>query len=124
MTSAPMMRIRTAAAVAVLGGGLTLTACGSDSSSGSADTPAGACQLGDTVEEPATEGGVPACASGSGAKTHTYPCYPTPGGPQQGSWYQVEYSDDNVLYGKPGGEWKAAESPAKPEQDLIQQIGC
>jgi hypothetical protein len=28
------------------------------------------------------------------------------------------------MYGKPGGEWRQAESPAKPEENLIQQIGC
>src|SRR5262249_25609995 len=81
MTLEPIMRIRTLAAVAVLGGGLALTACSSDSSGGdSAAVASGECQLGATVDTPSTPKGVPACAAKSGATTKTYPCYPTPGG--------------------------------------------
>ena len=71
MTSEPMARIRFLAAVAILGGGLTLTACSSDSSD-SSDGPgdsaavAGECKLGDTIDQPATKDGVPACASKPG----------------------------------------------------------
>jgi|SRR3954447_7106023 hypothetical protein len=125
MTNLTTTRIRTLAAVAVLGGGLTLTACSSDSSGGdTAAVTSGACKLGDTVGEPATKGGVPPCAANSDAKTHTYGCQPDPGAPPQGSWYTVEYSDGIVLYGKPGGEWTQAEGGGKPEPDVVQQIGC
>jgi len=119
------MRISTIAAIVVLGGGLSLTACSGDSSGG--DTGAvtsGACKLGDTVGQPATKNGVPPCAANSDAKTHRYGCYPDPGGAPQGSWYTVEYSDGIVLYGKPGGEWKQAEEAGKPQADEVQQIGC
>ena len=125
MTSESITRIRFLAAVAVLGGGLTLTACSSDSSSGAGDTAAvtGECKLGDTVDQPATKDGVPACADQPGVKTQTYACHP-PGGPAQGSWYEVENTNGTVMYGKPGGEWKQAESAGKPEPNLVQQIGC
>ncbi len=126
MTCEPITRIRFLAAVAILGGGLTLTACSSDSSGGSGDSGAvtGECKLGDTVDQPAAEDGVPACADEPGVKTHTYPCYPDPAAPAQGSWYQVQNTNGTVMYGKPGGEWKQAEGPGKPEQDLVEQIGC
>src|SRR5262245_20247770 len=119
----PIVRIGTLAVAALLGGGLTLPACSSDSSSESESDANGECQLGDTVEEPATEDGVPACAANADA-TQTYACFPEPGGPQQGSWYQVDQGGGNVLYGKPGGEWLQAESAEKPEPNLVEQIGC
>ena len=40
----------------------------------------------------------------------TYACHPAPGVPAQGSWYEVENTNGTVMYGKPGGEWKQAES--------------
>jgi hypothetical protein len=127
MTIEPIMRGCALAAVAVLGGGLTLAACSSNSSSGGPGDSAattGECKLGDTVDQPATKDGVPACADKPGVKTHTYPCYPEPGRQPQGSWYEVQNTNGTVMYGKPGGVWKQAESAAKPESDLIQQIGC
>jgi hypothetical protein len=126
MTSETITRIRFLAAVAVLGGGLSLTACSSSSSGGAGDSGAatGECPLGDPIDQPAGKGGVPACATKPGVKTHTYKCYPNPGGPPQGSWYEVVNTNGTVMYGKPGGVWKQAESAAKPEADLIQQIGC
>lgn len=126
MTSELMAGIRFLAAVAILGGGLTLTACSSDSSDGPGDSAAvaGECKLGATIDAPATKDGVPACASKPGVKTHAYPCYPDPGAAAQGSWYQVQNTNGTVMYGKPGGVWKQAESAQKPEPNLIQQIGC
>ena len=127
MTSGPTWRFRTIAAVAVLGGGLTLVACSSDSSSGVGDSAAasGECPLGDTVDQPASKDGVPACADKPGVKTKAYPCYPDgPGAAPQGSWYEVQNTNGTVMYGKPGGEWVQAESAGKPEQDLVEQIGC
>jgi len=129
MTSEPMARVRFLAAVAIMGGALTLTACSSDSSDssdGPGDSAAvtGECKLGDTVDQPATKDGVPACAAKPGVKTHAYPCHPDPGGPAQGSWYQVQNTNGTVMYGKPGGEWKQAESAQKPQPNLLQQIGC
>src|SRR5262245_66236567 len=104
MTSEPTLRFRAVAALAVLGGCLTFTACGG----GGGDTAAvnGECKLGDTVDQPATKDGVPACADQPGVKTKTYPCHPTdPDGPGVGSWYQVENTNGTVMYGKPGGKW-------------------
>jgi hypothetical protein len=126
MTSAPTMRIRTIAAVAVLGGGLTLTACSSSDSSGGGDTGAvtGQCKLGDTVDQPASKDGGPACADQPGVKTNTYPCYPTDPDVASGSWYEVQNTNGTVMYGKPGGQWVQAESFGKPEQDVVDQIGC
>jgi hypothetical protein len=126
MTSEPISRIRALAAVTMLGAGLTLTACSSSSSGGRGDSAAvtGECPLGATVDQPATKNGVPACATKPGVKTHRYHCYPDPGGPPKGSWYEVVNTNGTVMYGKPGGQWIQAESAAKPEQDLIQQMGC
>ena len=126
MTSGPTSRIRALAAVAVLGGGLALTACSSDSSDGAGDSAAtsGECQLGDTVDQPATKDGVPACADKPGVKTKTYPCYPNDPDVAEGSWYEVQNTNGTVMYGKPGGDWVQAESAGKPEQDLVEQIGC
>jgi hypothetical protein len=130
MTSQPILRFHTLAAVTILCGGLTLTACGSDSSDGPGDTAAvsGECKLGDTVDQPATTNGVPACADQPGVKTKTYPCHPPsdPGGDVgQGVWYKVVNTNGTVMYGKPGGKWVQAESAAgEPEEDLVQQIGC
>src|SRR5689334_3687930 len=106
MTSEPITSIRCLIAVAVLGAGLTLTACSSDSSGGTGDSAAttGECQLGESIDQPATKDGVPSCAQQPGVKTHTYNCYPDPGGPPQGSWYEVQNTNGTVMYGKPGGE--------------------
>ena len=126
MTSEPTSRVRTIAAVVILGGGLTLTACSSSSSVGRGDSGAvtGECPLGGTIDQPATKNGVPSCATEPGVKTHRYDCHPEPGGPPQGFWYEVQNTNGTVMYGKPGGQWKQAESATKPEQNLIQQIGC
>jgi hypothetical protein len=124
MTNEPILRFRTIAAVAILGGGLTLTACSSDSSdAGDKAAASGECKLGDTVDQPATKGGVPACADQPGVKTKSYPCHP-PGGQGQGVWHQVVNTNGTVMYGKPGGKWVQAENAGQPEQDLVEQIGC
>jgi hypothetical protein len=123
----PIARIRFLAAIAVLSAGVTLTACSSSDSSGSKGDSAaatGECQLGATIDQPTSKDGVPACAAKPGVKTHTYPCHPNPGAPAQGSWYEVQNTNGTVMYGKPGGQWIQAESAAKPEQNLIQQMGC
>jgi hypothetical protein len=126
MTAEPTLAVRVIAAVAVLGGVLTLTACSSSSSSGRGDSAAvtGECPLGGAVDQPATKNGVPVCATKPGVKTHKYPCHPDPGGPAQGYWYEVENTNGTVMYGKPGGQWHQAASADKPQQNLIQQIGC
>src|SRR5690349_19507531 len=118
MTSEPITRIRfLAAVVVVVGGGLTLTACSSDSSGGRGDSAAttGECALGDPIDQPTTKDGVPACATKPGVKTHRYKCYPDPGGPPHGWWYEVQNTNGTVMYGKPGGQWQQAETAAKPE---------
>jgi len=124
MTIQPILRLRTIAAVTVLGGCLTFAAC----SSGGGDTAAvnGECKLGDTVDQPATKDGVPECADQPGVKTTTRPCHSDdPDGPGAGSWYQVVNTNGTVMYGKPGGQWVQAErATGEPEADLVQQIGC
>jgi hypothetical protein len=128
MTSEPITRFRTIVTVAIVGGGLTLTSCSSSDSSGNAGGSAavtGEGKLGDTVDQPTGAHGVPACADQPGVQTKTYPCYPNgSSGAQQGSWYEVQNTNGTVMYGKPGGEWLQAEGPGKPEQDLVEQIGC
>lgn len=125
MTGDPIRRFRVVAAVTVLGGCLTFTACGGEDS-GDTAAVTGECKLGGTVDKPATKDGVPACADQPGVTTKTYPCHPDdPDGPGVGSWYEVVNTNGTVMYGKPGGTWVQAERAAgEPEQGLVQQIGC
>jgi hypothetical protein len=98
---------------------VVLGGCGSGGSSSSGDQ----CQVGAKVDTPTTQDGVPACADNAQA-TLTYGCYPQSGGPQDGSWYAVEVSPTEELYGKPGGAWVKAASPSKLDEAAIKAIGC
>jgi hypothetical protein len=83
MTSEPMARVRFLAAVAILGGALTLTACSSDSSDSSDGPGDSAAVTGEcnwatpsTSRPPRTV--YPPVPPNPGVKTHAYPCHPDP----------------------------------------------
>jgi hypothetical protein len=97
---------------------LVLGGCGSGGSS----STGGQCQVGAKVDAPSQDG-LPACADNAEA-TLTYGCYPKPGAKQDGSWYAVEVSQTEELYGKPGGTWVKAASPTKLDEAAIKAIGC
>lgn len=101
---------------------LGVGACGSGGSSTTGGHSSTVCKAGDPVGQPATKNDVPPCAE-NGAVTLTYGCYPTSGGPRQGSWYAVQVGGVE-LYGKPGGRWVKAESPDKLDESAINAIGC